>query len=74
MEIPLTPEFEAKLQRLAAQTGRRAEEIVREAVQAYLEHDQWFRNQVQQGLGQLERGEFLSHEDVVDRIERLFHT
>jgi predicted transcriptional regulator len=74
MEIALTPELEAKLQRLAAQTKRGAEEIVREAVQAYLDHDQWFRNQVQQGLGQLERGEFLSHEDVVNRIERLFHT
>jgi predicted transcriptional regulator len=74
MEIALTPELEAKLQRLAAQTKRGAEDIVREAVQAYLDHDQWFRNQVQQGLGQLERGEFLSHEDVISRIERLFHT
>ncbi|HWG50270.1 MAG TPA: hypothetical protein VN669_11285 [Candidatus Acidoferrales bacterium] len=73
MEIPFTPELEAKLQSFAAATGRKTEEIVREALQAYLEHDQWFRNQVQQGLAQLDRGDSLSHEDTVNRIERLFH-
>jgi predicted transcriptional regulator len=74
MEIFVTPELEAKLRNLAAATGRKTEELIREALQTYLEHDQWFRNQVQQGLGQLDRGEFLSQEDVVNRIERLFHT
>jgi predicted transcriptional regulator len=74
MEISVTPELEAKLRNLAEATGRKTEELIREALQTYLEHDQWFRNQVQQGLGQLDRGEFLSQEDVVNRIERLFRT
>jgi predicted transcriptional regulator len=42
-------------------------------METYGEHDQWFRQQVQIGLDQLDRGEFIDHEDVVARIERLLH-
>ncbi|MGE5325208.1 MAG: CopG family ribbon-helix-helix protein [Actinomycetota bacterium] len=73
MEIPLTPELEARLQRVAAATGRGAEEIVGEVVKTYLEHDQWFRNEVQKGLQQLEQGESFEHDDVAKRLQRLFH-
>jgi predicted transcriptional regulator len=40
-------------------------------VATYLKHDQWFRQQVQIGLDQLDRGEFIEHDEVVARIERL---
>lgn len=73
MEIPLTPELEAGLHRVAAASGRQAEEIVRDVVQAYLEHDQWFRNEVLKGMQQLDKGDSLANEDVARRIERLFH-
>lgn len=72
MEIPLTPELEARLHRVAAATGREAEEIVRDVVQTYLEHDQCFRNEVGKGSRQLEEGSSLGTEDVVKRIERPF--
>jgi len=72
MEIPLSPELEAGLHRVAAATGRGTEEIVRDAVQAYLEHDQWFQNEVRKGVRQLDRGDSLANDDVGKRIERLF--
>ena len=63
--------LEATLRRVASETGRGAEEVVRELVESYVEHDQWFRQQVQIGLDQLDRGGFIDHEEVVARIERL---
>lgn len=39
MEIPFTPEFEAKISRLAAAAGRNADQLVLEIVQNYIDHD-----------------------------------
>jgi predicted transcriptional regulator len=73
MEVRFSPEFEAKLNRAASESGRDAEQLVLQLVQTYLDHDQWFRQEVQKGLAQLDRGEFVEHDEVVARIERLFH-
>ena len=72
MEIPLTPELEGKLKRIASQTGRPAGQVVQELIAKYLEHDEWFRSEVEKGRASLDRGEFVTHEDVGARIERLF--
>jgi len=72
MEVHFSPEFEAKLNQAASASGRGPEQLVAEIVQAYLDHDHWFRQQVQKGLEQLDGGEFVEHEQVVARIERMF--
>ena len=74
MEVHFTPELEAKLNRIAAENQRDADEYVQELVEQYLDHDGWFRQEVKKGLDQLDRGEFLSHGEVVARIERMFRT
>jgi predicted transcriptional regulator len=74
MEISFAPELEAKLRRVASETGRGAEQVVQELVETYMEHDQWFRQEVQVGLAQLDRGESIDHDEVVARIERMFHS
>jgi predicted transcriptional regulator len=71
MEIHFEPELEATLRRVASETGRGPEQVVQELVATYVEHDQWFRQQVQIGLNQLDCGESIEHEEVVARIERL---
>jgi predicted transcriptional regulator len=73
MEINFSPEFQAQLNRVASESGRGAEQLVRDLVQTYLDHDQWFRKEVQKGVAQLDRGEFVAHDEVMARIERLFH-
>ena len=70
MEIPLTAEFEARLNLIASQTGRPAVEVVQELITTYLEHDRWFREEVQKGLTSLDQGKFVSEEEVKQRIER----
>ena len=73
MEVHFTPEIEAIIRRLAASAGQNAEQLVLEIVESHLNHDQWFRQEVQKGLDQLGRGESISHDEVVASIERMFN-
>lgn len=72
MEVRFSPEFEAKLKQIASESGRGVEQVVQEIVQTYIDHDLWFKAEVQKGLAQLDRGEFIEHDEVVARIERMF--
>src|SRR5437764_1059328 len=74
MEVHFMPELEEKLNRVASESGRPADQAVQELVKTYIDHDQWFREEVKKGLAQLDRGEFIEHDEVVGRIERLFHS
>jgi predicted transcriptional regulator len=46
------------------------EELARELFEQAREHEEWFCREVDQGLAQLGRGEYLEHDEVVARIER----
>ena len=72
MEVHFTPETEAKLAQVAAENRTDAAEYVEQLVEHYIDHDRWFRAQVQEGIDQLNQGQFASHEDVGARIARLF--
>ena len=71
MEISLTPEVEAGLTRIAAEAGKPADQVVKELVANYVDHDTWFKREVQKGLDSLDRGKFVSHEEVGRQIERI---
>jgi len=71
MEIKLSPELQAKLDRMASQQGRDSESLVHEAVERLAEYDDWFIRQVEKGLAQVDRGEVVEHEEVVARMENL---
>jgi predicted transcriptional regulator len=74
MEIFLAPEREAELKRVAARQGRPAQQVVQELVETYLDHEDWFRQEVGKGLASLDRGESVSHEEVGKRMERAFNS
>jgi hypothetical protein len=40
-------------------------------VEHYLDHDAWFRQKVRAGLRQLDQGEFVTHEEIGARIDKL---
>jgi predicted transcriptional regulator len=73
MEVKLTPELEAKLDSIAAQQGRDAQSLVKEAVERLVGYDEWFVREVEKGLEQIERGEVLGHEEVGARLEKLLN-
>jgi predicted transcriptional regulator len=71
MEVNLSPELLAKLAHIAAENNSGAEEYVRQLVEHYLDHDAWFRQKVKTGLGQLDQGEFFTHEEIGARIDQI---
>jgi predicted transcriptional regulator len=70
MELHLSAHQRAKLDELAGRTGRNLDQLVKEAIDRFLEHEEWFLEQVQIGLDQIERGELIEHEEVVARVEK----
>jgi len=64
MEINLNPDLQAKLTRLAAQRGRDAQAIVQEAIERFVDYDEWFLREVEKGLASADRGEFIEHEEI----------
>lgn len=69
MQVNLPPELQAKLDRIAAQQGRKPESLVNEAVERLVGYDEWFVREVEKGLAQVERGEVFEHEEVVAKVE-----
>ncbi len=69
MEVHLSPELQAKVERAAAENKQ---EYVKQLVEQDVDHDAWFRQQVTRGLEQLDPGEFLTHEEVGVRIDQMF--
>jgi predicted transcriptional regulator len=74
MEVHLPENQEARLNELAARDGRAAEDLVREAVAKLLSYDDWFRQQVQVGMDQIARGEFIEEEEMDARVDRMLRT
>jgi len=74
MEVILSPEQEARLRRLASRTGRNTQALAQEAIGHLLEHEERFIEAVEKGLASLDRGEFVSHQEVKRRIESLLQS
>ncbi len=71
MQVLFSPETKMKLNRVAAENGSDAECYVQQLVENYLNHDAWFRQKVRTGLSQLDCGEYLTHEEVGERIAEI---
>ena len=74
MEVQLTSDQRAKLDRMAAEQGRAAETLVQEAVERLLNYDDWFSREVEKGLAAANRAEFIVHGDIhkiIDIVIRL---
>lgn len=56
--IEIAPETKSRVEKLAADTNRSAQEIVTEAVEAYLEFETDYLRRVERGLMEAERGDF----------------
>jgi predicted transcriptional regulator len=54
---------------VAAGQGRDAEALVQEAVERLVDYDEWFLQEVENGLAAADRGEFIEHEDVRKMVD-----
>jgi predicted transcriptional regulator len=70
MEVQFTPAVEARLAQRASQDGMNPDEVVRDVVSLYFEEEDRFVQAVERGETALERGGFLTHEQVGERLRR----
>jgi predicted transcriptional regulator len=64
MEVLLPQNQESQLKELAVRTGRPAGDLVPEAVARLLAHNERFKQEVQVGIDQIARGEFIEEEEM----------
>jgi predicted transcriptional regulator len=72
MDVPLNPELQAKVRRLAEQQGRASTALIVEAIERMVNHDEWFLREVDKGLAAADRGEFVDHKDVRKTIDERY--
>lgn len=72
MEVHFPPEVETRLREAASSSGKDAEQLVKDAVARMLENQDRFIAGVRLGIEQANRGELVEHQEVLDRIDRLF--
>jgi predicted transcriptional regulator len=70
MEVHFPPELEAKLTHSAAQQGRNPGEFLQDVVARYFEEEARFTEAVRLGEDDLQRGEYHTHEQAGQRLQR----
>jgi hypothetical protein len=74
LEVHLLQQQEAQLNDLAAQTGRGTDELLQEADARLLADNERFRQQVQIGIDQINRGEFIEEDEMHARVARMLQS
>ena len=74
MDVRFSAELEAKLADIAARTGRQAAELTQAAVSRLVDEESRFLESVEEGFASLDRGEYVTHEEVGARLERLLRS
>jgi predicted transcriptional regulator len=74
MVVQLSIELETQLFQMAAQAGRSANELAREAVERYIVEEAHFCAAVQAGREAAARGDFVPTAEVWARVERVLQS
>jgi predicted transcriptional regulator len=74
MEVHFAPDTEAQLRQFAASKGKDAAQVVEETVARMLEREAQFIEGVSRGIAAADRGDLIDHDEVVNRIDRLFRS
>ena len=72
MNLQVPPELEAKLTRLAAETGRTVDQVALDLLASSIDHDEWFRAEVEKGRASASEGRLVEHDEVVSRMDRRY--
>src|SRR5882762_5969017 len=72
MDLHVPPELEAKLSRLAAESGRNVDQVALDLLTSSVDHDDWFRREVERGRTSAREGRLLDHDAVASRINQRY--
>lgn len=70
MNLEVPPELEAKLTRLAQGTGRTVDQFALDLLASSVNHDEWFRREVEKGRLSAREGRLLHQDEVASRVDR----
>jgi predicted transcriptional regulator len=74
VRVSLTAEHETQLRRLATRKGKDAEQVVQETVTRMLDQEARLIEAVKRGMASADRGDFVEHDEVIKRVERLLQS
>lgn len=72
MNLEVPPELEAKLARLAEDSGRTVDQVALDLLASSVDHDEWFRGEVEKGRVSAREGRLIEHDEVVSRMDRRY--
>ena len=72
MNLQVPPELEARLTRLATETGRSVDQVALDLLASSIDHDEWFRREVEKGRVSARAGRLLTRDEVVSRIDKRY--
>lgn len=70
MQLHVTGELEAKLMHSAAEQGRNPDDLVQDVLTRYFKEEARLVEAVKRGETALQRGEYISHDEVGQRLQR----
>ncbi len=71
MEVQFSRQMEARIDQAAARNRCGGDEYFRQLIERYADHDLWFGQKVRKALHQLDRGEYITHEEIEEMGERI---
>jgi predicted transcriptional regulator len=74
MEVHFPPEKEARLCQIATRTGKDDSQVVEDAVDQMLEYNARFIEAVEAGRAEARHGNFVEHDEMVQRTGRMFRS
>jgi predicted transcriptional regulator len=72
MDVQLSPDVEAEITRRATSAGKTPGEVIQELIATVLADEPRFLAALEVGFAELDAGQFVTHEEVGQRIERRF--
>ena len=72
MNVKIPSELEAKLTRLATETGRTVDQVAVDLLSNSVDHDTWFRTEIEMGRAAAREDKLLEHDDVAARLDRRY--
>ena len=72
MNLQVPAELEAKLLLLAAETGRTVDQVALDLLTTSIDHDEWFRGEVEKGRFSVREGRLLDHDEVASRMDQRY--
>jgi predicted transcriptional regulator len=74
VRVSLTAEQETQLRQLATRKGKDAEQVVQETITRMLDQEALFIEAVKRGMASADRDDFVEHDEVIKRVERLLQS